>query len=271
VGAPGSGGPGWMPRALEVADDLIRRSRQLRAELTATERECGSLKRRSSRRRAAGIRPNPGELAAQLMLAAGLAVQRINPLDQDCSDLAARAVRLGSLAEGAADPARVEELAGQFLEQAVSIRVQLDAIEREHIGLQAQVERLRSLGRLDRPRPAGRLQDTGPLADVDGYGPELCPNPLEAQTAAEFIAMLREYRIWAGEPSLRVMTTRTGTPSSTLGAALNGATLPPMETVTAIITGCRGSLEDQRRFVTAWRRIRFGRAGGQPPAARHRK
>jgi hypothetical protein len=43
-----------------------------------------------------------------------------------------------------------------------------------------------------------------------------------------------------------------------------------MDTVTAIISGCNGSIEDQRRFMTAWRRIRLGRADTRPRAARHR-
>jgi hypothetical protein len=262
---------GWIPRAVEISDELIRRSRQLRAELAATERECASLKGKTGRRRVAGIQPNPGELADQLMLAAGLAVQRMNPLDRDCADLAGRAAQLSSRSDGSVGPVRADELVGEFLEHADSIRVQLDAIEREHIGLRSQVERLRRRGRLDRPRSADRLQVTGPLADVPGYGPDLYPDPLEARTASEFISMLREYRIWAGEPSFRVMATRTGKPPSTLSAALNGAALPAMDTVTAIITGCHGSIEDQRRFMTAWRRIRLGRASGKASAAKHRK
>jgi hypothetical protein len=263
--------PEWASRAVEVAEGLIRSARSLRAELTATERECGALKGQlARRRRVAGVQPHPGDLADELMLAARLAQQRLNPLDRYCADLVTKAVRVNGHTYGSASPARVSDATADLLEEAAAIRVELDAVEREHIGLRAQVERLRRQGRLDRPRPAGRSRDTGPLPDVAGYGPDLLPDPLEAQTVAEFIGMLREFRIWAGEPSFRLMSMRTDKPASTLAAALNGSVLPSMDTVTAIISGCNGSIDDQRRFMTAWRRIRLGRVDTRPRAGAHR-
>jgi hypothetical protein len=263
--------PEWMSRTVEMAESLTKAARSLRAELTATERECGALKGQlARRRRGAGIQPHPGDLADELMLAARLAQQRLNPLDRYCADLVAKAARASGHAAGSGPAARASDLTADLLEEAAAIRVELDAVEREHIGLRAQVERLRRQGKLDRPRPAGRSRDTGPLPDVAGYGPDLLPDPLEARTASEFIGMLREFRIWAGEPSFRLMAMRTDKPASTLAAALNGSALPPMDTVTAIISGCNGSIEDQRRFMTAWRRIRLGRADSRPRAARHR-
>jgi len=100
---------------------------------------------------------------------------------------------------------------------------------------------------------------------VPGYG-DLRPEPL-AHTAAEFVAALRQFRIWSGEPSFRTMASRSSRPASTLAAALNADTLPPMETMIAVIIGCNGSIEDQREYTTAWRQIRLVRPNGGVPQA----
>ena len=96
-----------------------------------------------------------------------------------------------------------------------------------------------------------------PLPDADGF--DLRPDPMQAKTPADLVRALRQYRLWAGEPPLRTIARRagTGTGASTICAALNAKTLPRLETVTAIIAGCGGSEEDQRRFITAWRAIRL--------------
>jgi hypothetical protein len=98
---------------------------------------------------------------------------------------------------------------------------------------------------------------TLPLPDADGF--DLRPDPLQAKTPADLVRALRQYRLWAGEPPLRTIARRAGigTGASTICAALNAKTLPRLETVIAIITGCGGSEEDQRRFTTAWRAIRL--------------
>ena len=100
---------------------------------------------------------------------------------------------------------------------------------------------------------------TGPqVEDVSGY--DLKPDPLSATTAAEFMATLRQYRSWNGDPSWRRMATRAGQVivHSTMHTAMQGDTLPKLEVVKAIITGCEGSQEDMRSFVTAWRRLASG-------------
>jgi hypothetical protein len=102
-----------------------------------------------------------------------------------------------------------------------------------------------------------RAATTVPLPDADGF--DLRPDPLQAKTPADLVRALRQYRLWAGEPSLRTVARRAGngTGASTICTALNAATLPRLEIVTAIITGCGGSEQDQRRFTTAWRAIRL--------------
>jgi len=111
------------------------------------------------------------------------------------------------------------------------------------------------------PRPA--VKDA---ADLD-----LRPDPGQAGTAAELVGALREFHQWAGEPSYRVMAEQCGQmmSASSLHRTLNGRALPPFKAVMAVIIGCGGSEEDQRRFASAWRMIRSGRrtATGSPSAA----
>jgi hypothetical protein len=87
----------------------------------------------------------------------------------------------------------------------------------------------------------------------------LRPDPLAAHTPAEFVEMLRRYRIWAGEPSYRDMASqcRQAVAASTLCTALGRNDLPRLRVVLAIIAGCGGTEEDQQQFATAWRRIRL--------------
>jgi hypothetical protein len=76
-------------------------------------------------------------------------------------------------------------------------------------------------------------------------------------TAAEFMAKLRRYREWAGNPSYRKMAEQAGQTRvhSTMHAALSGDELPKQDVMKAIVIGCGASEEDVRAFVTAWRRI----------------
>ena len=89
----------------------------------------------------------------------------------------------------------------------------------------------------------------------------LCPDPGIAQTPAEFVETLRQYRRWAGEPSFRAMehviTAQRGQhfAASTIHAALKCDELPSLHKVQAIITACGGSETHQQMFTTAWRRL----------------
>ena len=97
------------------------------------------------------------------------------------------------------------------------------------------------------------------IADAAGY--DLKPDPLAASTPAEYLDALRQYRAWSGDPSWRAMAKRAGQTvvHSTMYAAMNGATLPKLDVVRAIIIGCGGGEEDLSAFVTAWRVIATGR------------
>lgn len=100
-----------------------------------------------------------------------------------------------------------------------------------------------------------------PLRDAQGY--DLRPNPLKATTSAEFVKALRDYRVWAGKPSFRLMAARAQqfVAHSTMCVALNSSDLPALKVVTAIVVGCGGGIDDQEKFVTAWRRINSGKLG----------
>lgn len=100
-----------------------------------------------------------------------------------------------------------------------------------------------------------------PVRDARGY--DLKPNPLRATTSTEFVKALRDYRVWAGKPSFRLMAARAQqfVAHSTMCVALNSSDMPALKVVTAIIVGCGGGSEDQEKFVTAWRRINSGNLG----------
>ena len=51
-----------------------------------------------------------------------------------------------------------------------------------------------------------RVSAGGSIADAEGF--DLRPDPLRARTAADFMAALRCYRAWAGDPSYRKMASR---------------------------------------------------------------
>jgi len=104
------------------------------------------------------------------------------------------------------------------------------------------------------------------IEDVAGYD-HLKPDPLIATTPSEFMEALRRYRAWSGDPSWRAMAREAGqvVVHSTMHAAMHGNTLPRLELVRAVITGCGGSPDDMRAFVTAWRRIDYGDTGYTGP------
>ena len=116
-----------------------------------------------------------------------------------------------------------------------------------------------------------RVSAGGSIADAEGF--DLRPDPLRARTAADFMAALRCYRAWAGDPSYRKMASRASyaLAASTICTALNSDTLPRLELVLAVVAGCGGDDEDQQRFATGWRAIRLERASeagrGPLPAA----
>jgi hypothetical protein len=102
------------------------------------------------------------------------------------------------------------------------------------------------------------------LRDAEGY--DLRPDPLAAQTPAGLMSALHQFRTWAGDPSFRTMSDRSNPrlSASTLCTALSRDVLPTLAVVQAVVTSCGGNEEDQRRFTTAWRRLRLGHDGTDP-------
>jgi hypothetical protein len=119
---------------------------------------------------------------------------------------------------------------------------------------------------------AGQLEPRHRQADllqqpIDLPGFNLKPDPLQARRPADLIQALREYRIWAGDISLRAMASRSGhvASASAICVALSDAAvardeLPRLSVLMAVIVGCGGDASDQAAWSTAWRLIRLGRS-----------
>lgn len=75
------------------------------------------------------------------------------------------------------------------------------------------------------------------------------------------MATLRQFRIWGGNPSFRLMAQRCGqrAAASTMCAVLLSDELPGrLSVIEAIVMGSGGREEDRQRFATAWRRLTMG-------------
>jgi hypothetical protein len=96
-----------------------------------------------------------------------------------------------------------------------------------------------------------------PESVIPDLNATLRPDPASAGSSAQFMELLRSFRIWAGRPSYRDMAAGTQRfTASALHAALGRDVLPARhEMVDAIVTGCGGSDEDRRMWATAWRRL----------------
>lgn len=103
-------------------------------------------------------------------------------------------------------------------------------------------------------------QETGEAAASD-----LKPDPAEANTEAEFVAVLRRYRAWSGDPAWRRMAARSRqrTSHSAIYKAMHRQDLPKLDVVEAIIIGCGGQ-EDLPAFTAAWHRLSAGGQVGEP-------
>ena len=100
--------------------------------------------------------------------------------------------------------------------------------------------------------------------DLQGY--ELKPDPLAARSAADLILALREYRVWAGDPSFRTMARKAAQRVSAsalcvaLGdAALHRDELPRLPVIIAVVAACGGDQDDHAAWATAWRLLRMGK------------
>ncbi|MEW2418658.1 hypothetical protein AB0953_33970 [Streptomyces sp. NPDC046866] len=87
------------------------------------------------------------------------------------------------------------------------------------------------------------------------------PDPAPAADPAAYVALLRELRLWAGSPSLRVLARLTGHPRSSLGDACSPqrTTVPSEAMVLALVQGCLLHAYRNRPWLRT-------RAGGSPDA-----
>lgn len=103
-----------------------------------------------------------------------------------------------------------------------------------------------------REEPPRRQAGPGP----EGRGRR--PDPRTAATPAEFMAAMRRYHTWAGEPSCQTLQHRCGDlfAASVFREVLRGDELPRKTFVVAFITACGGGEAESQRWTTAWHRLR---------------
>ncbi|MEZ7132650.1 hypothetical protein ACBR40_45570 [Nonomuraea sp. AD125B] len=116
----------------------------------------------------------------------------------------------------------------------------------------------------DRVRPVFTRPDTLYRLRADIAGHDLEPDPLRASTKEEFLEVMREFHVWAGELSYREISlnSRKSVGASTLCEALDPnkrPRLPTLKLVQAFIQGCGGDEDTVARWTTAWRQVRMGR------------
>jgi hypothetical protein len=107
-----------------------------------------------------------------------------------------------------------------------------------------------------------------PVPDLDG--PSLQPDPATASTPADFMALLRQFKKWSGNPGYRQIASGSGQryTASALQAALNRDSLPKkQEIVDAVVQGCGGTEDARRAWASAWRRLFMQPASDVPLAA----
>jgi len=114
-----------------------------------------------------------------------------------------------------------------------------------------------------RHRAGGRIPGRhGGLETAEAGPPDLKPDPTRARTAADFVAVLRQYRAWSGDVPWRTIAARAkqNRVHSTIYNAMRRDDLPTLEVVKAIIVGCGGGDDDLRAFTSAWQRINSAKA-----------
>lgn len=120
-----------------------------------------------------------------------------------------------------------------------------------------------------------------PWYTPDADGQDLRPDPDAIRTVPEFLEALRQYRIWAGNPSFRTLSTRCRHRVSTTAfhKAMHADELPSLEVVHDFIGACGAIEEYRQRFEEAWRRLNieglieassFGTEGAKKLRARAR-
>ncbi|SNT56289.1 Tetratricopeptide repeat-containing protein [Actinacidiphila glaucinigra] len=104
----------------------------------------------------------------------------------------------------------------------------------------------------------GALDGNNSTSQVKSGQDKERPDPLSVATTAEFVQALKALKVWAGDPSLQVLSRRTKIPTSTLADALNPGRrrLPPLDTVRSVASACGAAGADLERWEKAWRGLR---------------
>lgn len=91
----------------------------------------------------------------------------------------------------------------------------------------------------------------------DAPGTDLKPDLNVVQTFGDLTAALRDFRIWAGEPSYRRMAAACGQllSSTAIYRALHTDQPVTATAVQAAIRGCGGTEDDEAGFMRAWMRV----------------
>ena len=94
------------------------------------------------------------------------------------------------------------------------------------------------------------------MADEEPAG--LFPLPDESAGIADFILKLRAVKLWAGDPSLEVLSRRTGEAKSTLFDSFNvqRRRLPSLRVVRAVVRACGADPFQVKQWELAWREVR---------------
>lgn len=84
------------------------------------------------------------------------------------------------------------------------------------------------------------------------------PLPQHEMDVADFVRTLRAVKLWGGDPSLEVLSRRTGVATSTLSDALNPQRrrLPSLELVRSLVLACGANAIQVAQWERAWRSAR---------------
>lgn len=133
--------------------------------------------------------------------------------------------------------------------------VTLATLDVENERRQAQSRRLSAQPPLS---PSDSGSRTSTTVTPDAHGHDHKPDPLSARSEAEFIALMRRFREWAGNPSYRSMadSVPNGPSYSTFATLTQRRTIPKkLRAVESFIRGAGGTEEDLQNWATAWRRF----------------
>lgn len=96
--------------------------------------------------------------------------------------------------------------------------------------------------------------------------PVRSPDPSGASNERDLLALMRDYRVWVGEPSYEAMATTIDARyvKSTLAQAAKGPHLPNLQVFTAYLEGCGLHGEELEAWRDIWRTVRLNTQEGEP-------